>query len=573
MNEKTLSIIIKAQDRASHVMEKVGGAVKTAMKTAAVATAAAGVAFATFGVKSASDLEQTRIGLENMLGSAENARKVLGKVSAFAAKTPFEFPELASATKQLVAFGFTGEDAFNTMKQLGDVSAAIGAPIGDLSYLMGTLRTQGRAFTIDIRQFAQRGVPIYEYLAKAMGTTEEAMSSLIEEGKVGFPEVQKAFQLMTEEGGKFHGAMEKQSMSLSGLFSTLKDNIGQAARQFIGITEQGDVQKGSIFDTLRNSAQAFITALPGIVASAQEYIGMMTQKFVELGTQIWEYLGPKIMNLWSQISEHLMPALSDLWHNVIEPLIPVLGELLVGAIGLVIDAASKLVEGFGYVYAKIKEGDPFWVGLLSTLAIVSGALALSAGVAAFKAAMTAITVGTIPAVMSKFTALAALITSPIVMPAIAVGAAIAALWAVKRAADEAHAAVQNAVSAADAAHDANWDAIQRIKNSSQSAEWKSRKIREISEATMNAQPGWSTGGYTGRGGTNEVAGIVHKGEYVVPKKYVDQNTGMPMMGGGFVFNMYGDMKMDTDDRVNQMANRIMSMMDAKKEMGTLGSGV
>jgi len=38
---------------------------------------------------------------------------------------------------------------------------------------------------------------------------------------------------------------------------------------------------------------------------------------------------------------------------------------------------------------------------------------------------------------------------------------------------------------------------------------------------------FATGGFTGRGGAMEPAGIVHRGEYVVPKQYVNQSTGMP----------------------------------------------
>jgi TP901 family phage tail tape measure protein len=43
-------------------------------------------------------------------------------------------------------------------------------------------------------------------------------------------------------------------------------------------------------------------------------------------------------------------------------------------------------------------------------------------------------------------------------------------------------------------------------------------------------PGFSTGGYTGSGGKFDVAGLVHKGEYVVPKSQVNQSTGMPYEG-------------------------------------------
>lgn len=50
--------------------------------------------------------------------------------------------------------------------------------------------------------------------------------------------------------------------------------------------------------------------------------------------------------------------------------------------------------------------------------------------------------------------------------------------------------------------------------------------------------GWATGGYTGRGNPTEVAGVVHKGEFVVPANQVDQSTGLPKSGtGGNTYNI------------------------------------
>ena len=39
--------------------------------------------------------------------------------------------------------------------------------------------------------------------------------------------------------------------------------------------------------------------------------------------------------------------------------------------------------------------------------------------------------------------------------------------------------------------------------------------------------GYAQGGFTGRGGKYEPAGVVHRGEYVVPKEQVNQRTGLP----------------------------------------------
>lgn len=60
-----------------------------------------------------------------------------------------------------------------------------------------------------------------------------------------------------------------------------------------------------------------------------------------------------------------------------------------------------------------------------------------------------------------------------------------------------------------------------------------------------ASGNYASGGYTGRGGKYEPAGVVHRGEYVVPKSMVNQSTGLPYMnalgaiargysGGGYV---------------------------------------
>jgi hypothetical protein len=337
-------------------------------KKIAIATTAIATASGAFAIKSAADLEQTRIGIENMLGSADKARKLLGQISEYAQQTPFEFPELADATRQLIAFGFTGKDAFETMKQLGDVSAAIGAPMGDLAYLMGTLKTQGRAFTIDIRQFAQRGVPIYEYLAKVLKTNEKTISQMIEDGKIGFPEVQKAIQAMTSEGGKFYNTMDKQSKSLTGRFSTLKDTIGLVARELVGITREGDIKAGSLLDKLKTAIDYLIRETPKAV-----------EKIKAVVAQIAEYLEPKIASLVKVVRESFGPALADL----IKTFGPTVGKGLVWALGLVIDILKIFLQILTPVINFMKNNTPVVWAMVGAFVAFKAALLINRAVGTF----------------------------------------------------------------------------------------------------------------------------------------------------------------------------------------------
>ena len=71
-------------------------------------------------------LQNARIGFTTMLGSAERAEAFLRDMAEFAAKTPFEFPELLDASKLMLAYGFAAGDVLPMMEAVGNASAAVG---------------------------------------------------------------------------------------------------------------------------------------------------------------------------------------------------------------------------------------------------------------------------------------------------------------------------------------------------------------------------------------------------------------------------------------------------------------
>lgn len=197
-----------------------------------VGLGAATASFVSFGVKSAAAFEQTSVAFKTMLKSGAGAKDLLAEISKFASETPFEFPELADAGKKLLAFGVAGNEIVPTLRRIGDVSSAIGAPIGEIAELYGKARVQGRLFAQDINQLTGRGIPIIQEIAKQFHTTEDNVRKLVETGQVGFANLEQAFKDMTSSGGQFFGMMAEQSQTLSGKFSTLKDNIGALAREW-----------------------------------------------------------------------------------------------------------------------------------------------------------------------------------------------------------------------------------------------------------------------------------------------------------------------------------------------------
>lgn len=186
------------------------------------------------------EFQQLEIAFQTMLGSKAEADKLMSQLIQTAVITPFNMSDVANSAKQLLAYGVEADKVNETLIRLGDIAAGLSIPINDLAYLYGTTMVQGRMYTADLNQFLGRGIPLTEELAKQFGVTKNKVKSLVEEGKVGFPEVEKAIISLTSEGGKFGGLMEAQSKSITGQISNIEDSIEQMFNE-IGKSSEGAI--------------------------------------------------------------------------------------------------------------------------------------------------------------------------------------------------------------------------------------------------------------------------------------------------------------------------------------------
>ena len=169
------------------------------------------------------EFQKTSIAFETMLGSKEKADALMTQMLETAAKTPFDLQGVTNGAKQLLAYGTSADKVNETLVRLGNIASGLSIPLNDLVYLYGTSMSQGRLFTQDVNQFMGRGIPLIAELSKELGKTETEIRQMVTEGKVGFPELQKVIENMTNEGGKFYNLMEMQSKTLSGQIANLGD--------------------------------------------------------------------------------------------------------------------------------------------------------------------------------------------------------------------------------------------------------------------------------------------------------------------------------------------------------------
>lgn len=211
------------------------------------------------------EYQQLEVAFNTMLGSKAKADALMDRVIETAAKTPFDLQGVASGAKQLLAYGVASEDVTNRLVQLGNIAAGLSIPLNDIVYLYGTTMVQGRLFTQDVRQFMGRGIPLVKELSKELGKTEEEINAMVTAGKIGFPEVQKVLDNLTNSGGMFYNLMEEQSKTISGKISNLEDGISVMFNN-IGKSSEG------IINSVLDSAATVVENYEEIGETIQELI-------------------------------------------------------------------------------------------------------------------------------------------------------------------------------------------------------------------------------------------------------------------------------------------------------------
>lgn len=188
------------------------------------------------------EFQQLEVAFKTMLGSEDKANALMQQLIKTAATTPFDLQGVANGAKQLLAYGENVENVNDDLIRLGNIAAGLSQPLGDLVYLYGTTMTQGRLYTADLNQFTGRGIPMIRELAKVFGVAEGEVKSLVEAGKVGFPEVQKVIQNLTNEGGMFYNLMQEQSKTITGQISNIEDSISTMFNE-IGKANEGIINE------------------------------------------------------------------------------------------------------------------------------------------------------------------------------------------------------------------------------------------------------------------------------------------------------------------------------------------
>ena len=236
----------------------------------------------------ADNLEQAKNAFTTMLWSSKQAETMLQNLSDFAAKTPFELPEVRQNAKQLLAMGVSAENVIPTLKALWDVASWTGADMSRLAMNYGQVITQGKLTSRELKDFLVNGVPILDELAKNAGKSKEEIQNMISSGQISANDVTRAFETMTSEGGKFADMMATQSSTLSGQWSNFQDQLSQIGEKiWVWLLDNLKGEVGQMGEIIESQSDNIINSADAIYDS----VFTVWDAIKEVLTTVWEFFG------------------------------------------------------------------------------------------------------------------------------------------------------------------------------------------------------------------------------------------------------------------------------------------
>lgn len=196
--------------------------------------AGAAVGITALGIKTASAMEQSTVGFETMLGSAQKAQDFMKQLQDFAMRTPFEMQGVVSSSQKLLAMGFTAQQVIPTMTAVGDAVSAVGGDAGVLDRVviaLGQMQAKGKISSEEMMQLTEAGIPAWQMLADKIGVSVPDAMKKVTAGAVSSAVGIGALTEGMEK--KYGGLMTKQSGTMAGLWSNLKDTMSIASAKIV----------------------------------------------------------------------------------------------------------------------------------------------------------------------------------------------------------------------------------------------------------------------------------------------------------------------------------------------------
>ncbi len=288
-------------------------------------------------VQTAAELESMTATFETLLRSGTAAESLMSRIKKHAAATSFDTGDIGGMMSQLMQATMTTEEAWGTMKRLGDVAGSNKEKFRLLGYAMSQIHNAGKLQGQDLNQLINSGWNPLQAISQRTGKTQGELRKEMEKGAITAKMVEQALIDVTSAGGMFEGNQKRQAKSLSGIWNSMIENLKYRAADMV--MAFSPVLKQLMSWVANIDMTPLISAFKWL-ADAVNYVAMVMWNSGL--AEAWFVFTEAIADFQKQLGDSTAP-------NKFGSVLVVLGRLLGWVASAILLAASTLLTWYGYL--------------------------------------------------------------------------------------------------------------------------------------------------------------------------------------------------------------------------------
>lgn len=267
-------------DKLGEIAGKVGAVGKEFTTKLTLPIVAAGTA----GIKYNIEMEKNLSNITTLLGgNADAAKEMLDYLTQMGKTTPYQTNNLLDATKTMLGFGISAEDAQKNIQILGDIAMGDANKLNSLTLAFSQMSSTGKLTGQDLLQMINAGFNPLQQISKETGKSIGELKEEMADGAITSDMVAEAFQHATQEGGLFYKGAEKGGQTLEGKLSTAIEGIqialGKLTETFLPVITKiinKIIEWTDKFASLDSGTQKVITTIALVLAAIGPLISIIS---------------------------------------------------------------------------------------------------------------------------------------------------------------------------------------------------------------------------------------------------------------------------------------------------------
>lgn len=317
------------------------------------------------------EIDNAKAKLDGLGHSSESVQKIMDNALESVKGTSFGLGEAATTASSAVAAGIKpGKELTRYLSLTGDAAAIAGSSMGEMGSIINKVQTSNKAYNGELQQLSERGIPIYQWIAKEAKVTADEVFNMARDGEVSSEMFLNAIE--TNIGGAAKKMGEKSfTASLANMWAA----VGRLGASFLDAGGKG----GGFFSKMKPLMNDLTTAIDGMEGSAAKWgetLGQVLDKVVN---------GIKgIVNWYNSLDKNTQKLIASImkWSTLIlvglGPVLMIFSKLT-GIIGAIFGPFGKFLKFFAKFSTAAKSSEGAIAGITKVFPKIGWTLAKLTG--------------------------------------------------------------------------------------------------------------------------------------------------------------------------------------------------